>query len=187
MKEDMPPAAGPVFQRQIPCHLRKLEDPSQPGIMDTLTIAVGVRGDETYLSVSSEGDLFFYYEFSATESEFASMREEQGFIFEYSQLPEFLAKIMDDAARDPETFMLRILLAEDGNTARAELIQNISSFKYVEICHLELSAGSIDEVKESVLARYNALRLENQSLTAQVAELKKIIRARLPNAKLGPP
>mmetsp|Transcript_10749 Transcript_10749/g.28188 ORF Transcript_10749/g.28188 Transcript_10749/m.28188 type:complete len:113 (+) Transcript_10749:370-708(+) len=100
------------------------------------------------------------------ESGFGSVQEHQKLMVEFPEYAPVLTRMLNNAINEPSNFLAMFVVDSDG-VARLDFIQNME-YKFVELlsCHFVVSPD--DVVRQSILYRYNSMKVRFVYLAAFV-------------------
>lgn len=174
-----------VYDREVPVEL-KSADGTEEGVMEGLKMKIVVLGDDNSpscirLEVSSEAELFFHYTCVVNAQGYLQLREDQKLMCEFREFPITLSKMFNQAIREPNTFVIVLLLSRDGSST-LQLLQNLE-FKFVELLALPLRESAEALVRSHITYRYNAMRSRLSIMTAKLQDVSALVKVRDSNAR----
>jgi hypothetical protein len=174
-----------VYDREVPVELRSMDD-EDAGALEGLKIKVVVFGDDNSpssvrLEISSEAELFFHYTCVINAQGFLQLREDQKLTCEFRDFPITLTKMFNQAIREPNTFLVVLLLGRDRNST-LQIIQNME-FKFVELLAMPLRESEEAKIKAHITYRYNAMRSRLSIMTAKLQDVSALVKVRDPAVK----
>ncbi len=168
-----------VYDREVPVELKTAD--GDDSVLEGLKMKLVVLGEDSSpstvrLEVSSEAELFFHYTCVINAQGYLQLRDDQKLMCDFREFPVTLTKMLNQAIREPNHFVVVLLLGRDGN-ATLQLLQNLE-FKFVELLALPLRESSEPVVRAHVTYRYNAMRSRLGIMTARLQDVSALVKVR---------
>lgn len=174
-----------MYEREVPFELRKNESAStaQSGILEAVRVKVLVMGEDgavqdVRVEISAESDLFFHYFHEMNEQAFQAFKQQQKLMVDFAEYPSTLVRMLNNCIKEPNSFFTLFVYDEEGN-GRVDFVQNLE-YKYVDLLSLDFVATPMDQLKNHIHFRYNALKSRLTSYKSQLQEVNNLLKLNNP-------
>jgi hypothetical protein len=151
--------------------------PAQGGQLRVTVFLQGTPVEKVRIELSSDADLFFFFESEYSEANYGELRDAQELTIDFAQFAPTLVEILN-SSKKPEagfTFAFR----EDPSPSLS--IQQALKFKTVKVFNLAFTGGSDEAVKERIQTRYNEARAEVAAIRADLDGIYSMLKIKNPS------
>ncbi|EAS07603.2 hypothetical protein TTHERM_00919520 (macronuclear) [Tetrahymena thermophila SB210] len=136
------------------------------------------RLDTIKIELTTEADLFFNFVFEANDVTFLKMKKKQKWNIDFDQLSSSIIKMLTSCQKDPHSFQLAFEINKDLN---AELvICQTTEFKQVELMKLDFMTQSQENIRQSVVFRFNLVKAKVMIATQRVNDTITVLQENNP-------
>lgn len=142
------------------------------------------EGDEgvemVRVELSSDSDLFMYYESKFTEAEFEALQEQQDLKISFDKFPDTLTEILSTIGNKSSEFSIEFTTKDDETAGTLKFVQQLK-FKNVEIFSLEFTEPKDDFVRNQIQYRFNALQADLKAARSDLSDLCAMLKIKNPS------
>jgi Centriolar protein SAS N-terminal len=184
-----------VYDREVPIEIRQAEGgdnstqqgQSQQGVIESIKVKVLIVGaDDSPSSIrvelSSEADLFFYYNHVIDESSYLSIKATQNLIVDFNNYASILIRMLNSCIREPHVYLAVFSLISE-QEGKLDLIQNME-YKYVELLSCSFVRSPIEVVQNQISYRYNSMKQRLSVMQARVHDIVTLVKTKNPSLLL---
>jgi hypothetical protein len=172
------PGLKQAFSDDVPVELAGCA--GEPGQTSAIRISVFSEGapvSRVRLELTSEADLFFFFEAEYSDADYAALRAAQDLSIDFAQFAPTLAEILAAARQADSGFALTFAAGPRPSL----LIRQALKFKTVAVFELAFARGADALVRERIQARYDGARAEVASVRADLGTICAMLKIKNPS------
>eukprot|EP01015_Nassula_variabilis_P016467 TRINITY_DN2526_c0_g1_i1.p1 TRINITY_DN2526_c0_g1~~TRINITY_DN2526_c0_g1_i1.p1 ORF type:complete len:251 (+),score=49.95 TRINITY_DN2526_c0_g1_i1:63-815(+) len=179
-----------IFDRELQFHIRFQEkglEAQELSSLEPIRVRVLLLGDETNpqqikLELSSENDLFFYYQHIANDSNFKEIKKNQQLHIDFSEYAVVIIKSLNKCEKEPNQFCAIFTIFTDG-LGRLEIVQTME-YKDIELIAFDFAANPEEAIRQQITFRYGALKSKLALMEGRLQDIHELVRLKNPSLLL---
>eukprot|EP00753_Platysulcus_tardus_P001184 PLAT11134.1.p1 GENE.PLAT11134.1~~PLAT11134.1.p1 ORF type:complete len:273 (+),score=76.93 PLAT11134.1:3-821(+) len=179
-----------VYDRECPLALRfagEEADGIERGSLESTKVKLLVLGDDAApesvrVELSSESDLFFHYMHVIDEVGYRVIKESQGLVVGFSEYPNVLIQMLNNAIKESRNFLAEFTMNEDGR-ATLDFKQNMA-YKFVDLLSVNFVRSPEEVVRQQIEFRYGALKARLAVVQKRLADVNALVKMKNPSLLL---
>lgn len=188
-----------VYDREVPMEIRQAhlnQDPNNlgdvhvtppHGVIESIKVKVLIIGPDDSphsirVELSSEADLFFYYNHVINEESYRVVKSAQNLIVDFNNYAAILIRMLNSCIREPHVY-IAIYTLNSEQDGKLDLIQNME-YKYVELLSCAFERSPIEVVQNQISYRYNSMKQRLTVMQARVHDIVTLVKTKNPSLLL---
>ncbi|OHT06479.1 hypothetical protein TRFO_25507 [Tritrichomonas foetus] len=173
------------FDKEIPLEIKPESEEEENEVFLTRVKIILHENESTgqlenvHLELTTDVDLFFFYEASYNEESYNVLKENQRLEITFDQFPELMKEVLEQYASNSDEYF--VTFDRKSDDCCSMLFQQRLRFKCVDIFELEFSPASNDYVHDQIQYRFNLARAEVKSARTELSDLYALLKIKNPN------
>ncbi|CDW72981.1 UNKNOWN [Stylonychia lemnae] len=157
-----------IFDELMPVEVKLLDD--DEGVIEELRIRVLILGDERQpmnikIEITSESDIFFFYQNTTNEEKFRVIQEQQKLSLDYHDFTGMVLKILTTYNEERKAYL--------------EFFQD-TEYRRVEMLKIDLEECDDDIIKNHITYRLSATKQKTIMMQERVKDIMAIVEEKNP-------
>lgn len=131
------------------------------------------------LVLLSDLDLFFHYTVVISMENFEQLKDRNSLELDIEQFSQKLIALFNNIQNEPGAYFLSLTFADESR-AQLEIFQQ-TYYKAVQVLTITLYYAEKDQVKQTLMYRYDLLVAKSQFLTSRLADVTEFLKVKNPN------